>query len=101
MNEFYIELERAKNFIIDNQLQKALEILQALLEKYPNQECIIFEIGKIYIIEKKYQLGIKYLEKIKISKEYGELVYELRKMKEIMNKTVYKGRWKLIRFLIK
>lgn len=37
----------------------------------------------------------------KYKKEYGELVGELKKMKEIMNQTVYKGRWKLIRFLIK
>ena len=37
----------------------------------------------------------------KYKKEYKELINELRKMKEIMNQEVYKGRWKLIRFLIK
>lgn len=37
----------------------------------------------------------------RLKKEYKDLVEELRKMKEIMNMTVYKGRWKLIRFLIK
>lgn len=34
-------------------------------------------------------------------KEYKNLIDELRKMKEIMNQEVYKGRWKLVRFLIK
>jgi archaellum component FlaC len=34
-------------------------------------------------------------------KEYKKLINELRKMKEIMNQEVYKGLWKLIRFLIK
>ena len=33
--------------------------------------------------------------------EYKFLVDELRKMKEIVNQEVYKGRWKLIKFLIK
>lgn len=34
-------------------------------------------------------------------KEYKELIDELRKMKEIINQTVYKGRWWLIKFLIR
>ena len=33
--------------------------------------------------------------------EYKKLVDELRKMKEILNNEVYKGRWWLIKFLIK
>ena len=33
--------------------------------------------------------------------EYGKLIEELKKMKEIMNQEVYKNRWWLIRFLIK
>lgn len=37
----------------------------------------------------------------KHKEEYKELIYELKKMKEILNQTVYKGRWKLIKFLIK
>ena len=37
----------------------------------------------------------------KYKKEYRELVEDLRKMKTIMNQTVFKGRWKLIKFLIK
>ena len=37
----------------------------------------------------------------KYKEEYVKLINELRKMKEIMNKEVYRGRWKLVRFLIK
>ena len=40
-------------------------------------------------------------ESKKYKEESKELVCELRKMKDTMNKTVFKGRWKLIRFLIK
>ena len=34
-------------------------------------------------------------------KEYKELVCELRKMKEVMDKEFFKGKWKFIKFLIK
>lgn len=37
----------------------------------------------------------------KYKEEYKELINELRKMKEIINQEVYKGRWRLIKFLIK
>ena len=37
----------------------------------------------------------------KYKEQYKALIEELRKMKEIMNQEVFKGRWKLIRFLIK
>lgn len=33
--------------------------------------------------------------------KYDELIEELREMKKVMNQTVFKGRWKLIRFLLK
>ncbi len=33
--------------------------------------------------------------------QYGKLVQELRDMKKIMNQEVYKGKWWLIRLLIK
>lgn len=33
--------------------------------------------------------------------EYENLVKELRIMKKVMDETVYKGRWRLIKFLIK
>ena len=34
-------------------------------------------------------------------KEYDELIEELRNMKKVMNQTVYKGRWRLVKLLIK
>lgn len=34
-------------------------------------------------------------------KEYKEKIEEIRKMKDIINQTVYKNRWSLIRFLMK
>lgn len=37
----------------------------------------------------------------KLKNEYEGLVNELRKMKTIMNQTIFKGRWKLVKFLIK
>jgi len=37
----------------------------------------------------------------KYRKEFKELIEELRKMKEILNQETYKGRWRLIKFLIK
>lgn len=37
----------------------------------------------------------------KYKKEYKALVDELRKMKEIINQEVYRGRWRLVKFLIK
>ena len=36
-----------------------------------------------------------------LKNEYEELIQELRQMKETMNQTVYKGRWKFIKFFIK
>ena len=33
--------------------------------------------------------------------EYKKLVIELKKMKRVINETVFKGRWKIIKFLIK
>lgn len=37
----------------------------------------------------------------KYKERYKELVEELREMKEVMDNTVFKGRWRLVRFLIK
>ncbi len=37
----------------------------------------------------------------KYMEESKELVNELRKMKDVMNHTVFKGRWKIIKYLLK
>lgn len=45
---------------------------------------------------------LKNISDVKKSKdEYEELIGELRKMKAILNQTVYKGRWRIVKFLIK
>ena len=44
----------------------------------------------------------KNVEKVKKhKKELKELINELRKMKDIINRTVYKGRWWLIKILLR
>ena len=40
-------------------------------------------------------------ESKKYKEQSKELVNELRKMKDIMNVTVFKGRWKIIKYLLK
>lgn len=37
----------------------------------------------------------------KYKKEYKKLIDEVRKMKDILNQTIYKGRWRLIKLLLK
>ena len=37
----------------------------------------------------------------KCKQQIKKLVSELKKMKEIINQTVYKGRWRIIKFLLK
>lgn len=37
----------------------------------------------------------------KYKEEYRILINEIRKMKEILNQDVYKGKWKLIKFLLR
>lgn len=45
---------------------------------------------------------IKDISEVKKYKdEYKKLIGELRKMKEILNQTAYKGKWRLVKFLIK
>ena len=45
---------------------------------------------------------IKDIEDIKrYKKEYHALIKELKNMRKILDQTVYKGRWKLVKFIIK
>ena len=39
-------------------------------------------------------------EQKRLKNEYKQLILELKKMKGIMNQTVFRGRWWLIRFLL-
>jgi len=40
-------------------------------------------------------------EQKRLKNEYKELILELKKMKSIMNQTVFRGRWWLIKLLLK
>lgn len=49
----------------------------------------------------KNELSFHVTEAKKYKEESKELVQELKKMKKIFNREVFKGRWNLIKFLIK
>lgn len=50
-------------------------------------------------MQKEMDENVEEIKKYK--KEYVKLIKELKKMKEVANQTMYKGRWKLVKFLIK
>ena len=56
-------------------------------------------IDSVSSIKEEMTENIK--EQRKLKNEYKQLIQELKKMKEIMNVTVYKGRWRLVKYLIK
>ena len=49
----------------------------------------------------KNELSQNVAEIKKYKEQYRVLIDELRKMKEIINQEVYRGRWKIVKFLIK
>ena len=53
------------------------------------------------IIPMRNELSQNISEVKKYKKEYKKLIDELRRMKKILNMTVYKGRWFLVKLLIK
>lgn len=56
----------------------------------------------IYAVDSLRDELTKNIEEIKQKKnEYSSLVNELRDMKKVMNEEFFKGRWRLIKFLIK
>lgn len=56
-------------------------------------------IGSIDLLRSELAQNVSEINKYK--EEYKNLVEELRKMKEVINKTYYKGKWSLIKLLIK
>ena len=85
--------------IISRQSQKidALELKIERLEKKLEEKDEI--IDSIEPMRREMTESIKKHKQLK--KEYGKIIQELKQMKEIMNVTVYKGRWRLVKFLIK
>lgn len=56
-------------------------------------------INSTYSLRNEFKKGIDDARKYK--EEYVKLIKEIRKMKEIINQEVYKGKWSLVKFLIK
>ena len=78
------------------QIESLKDEIQELKLKCEEKDKIINSISSM---REELKNNIDEIKKQK--KEYKSLVEELRRMKIIMNQKVYKGRWKLIRFLIK
>lgn len=98
----------------EKKYEKKIDFQQKLIAKQSEQiESQKNEIEKLKLIinEKdgiinsvdslRKELSHNIDEAKRYSKEYKILIGELRKMKEIMNQEVYKGRWKIVKFLIK
>ena len=98
----------------EKKYQKRLDFQQQVISKKSEEiELLKAENAKLRLkIEEKDNvinsieaMRNELAENIKEAKQYKEqskeLIQELRKMKEIMNVTVFKGRWRLIKFLMK
>lgn len=85
--------------IISKQSQE-IENLKSQIEtlklKCEEKDEIIMSVEPL---RKELTESIKKHKELRI--EYENLVKELRIMKKVVNETVYKGRWRLIKFLIK
>lgn len=100
MNEKKYEkrLEHQQKMI--SRQSKQIEDLESQIRKL-NLE--IEEKNKIInsVIPLREELTQNVTESKKCKEQSKELVQELRKMKDIMNQTVFKGRWKIIKYLLK
>lgn len=100
MNEksYKRKLEFQENLI--KKQSEEIKSLNAQIEelnlKCDEKDRIIHSVASL-----KKELSDNVSEVKKYKKEYKELIDELRKMKAVMNQTVFKGRWKLIKFLMK
>lgn len=79
---------------------KQIELLETKIERLEERLKEKDEI--ISSVEPMRREMTENLEKQKVLKnEYEKLIQELRQMKKIMDVTVYKGKWRLVKFLIK
>lgn len=88
-----------QNKIISRQSQQIDELelkLKKLEEKIKEKDEII---NSVEPMRKELTENIK--EHKRLKNNYKKLVDELNQMKEIMNVTVYKGKWRLVKWLIK
>lgn len=91
----------------EKKYQKRFELQQKMISRQSEE----IEKLKLELKEKdeiinsvaplKKELSENVEEYKRLKNEYKSLVNELRKMKEILNQTIYKGRWNLVKLLIK
>lgn len=98
----------------EKRYKKKLEVQQKIISKQSKQiEDLESQVQKLKlelkdkdeIINSIAPLRNKLLESVAdaddCKKQYKELVNELRKMKDVFNQEVFKGRWCLVKLLIK
>lgn len=56
-------------------------------------------INSVEYLREELKQNIEEIKKQKV--EYKALIEEIKKMKEILNVEIYRGRWNIIKFLIK
>lgn len=77
MDSKMIRLEYARRLINDNKLNEALEVLYQLIKDYPNEESILFELGKVYSFQNKHNKSIEYFEMLSDSENFKDMVYDM------------------------
>ena len=78
------------------QIEKLKSQNETLKLKCEEKDEIINSVGSL-----RDELTQNIAEIKQYKQQYKELIEELRKMKIILNQEVYKGKWKLVQFLIK
>lgn len=98
----------------EKRYKKKLEVQQKIISKQSKQiEDLEFQVQNLKLelkdkdetINSIVPLRNKLLKSVSdaedYKKQYKELIDELRKMKDVFNQEVFKGRWYLIKLLIK
>ena len=97
-----------RNYKRDYEFQKKLNTKQAeeieslktqidaLISLCEDKDKIIYSVDDL---RKELAENVEEIKKEK--KEYNSLTNDLKLMKKVMNETVFKGRWRLVKFLIK
>ena len=108
---FYFKVEKTMN---EKKYEKKIELQQKIISRQSEEieslksqvedlklECKNKDelITSVSSLKNMLVANLKDIEKYK--EEYRKLIEELRKMKEVIDKNVYKGKWRLIKFLIK
>lgn len=87
--------------------QKMINRQSEQIEKFKNEivklklECQKKDelINSVTPLREELQQNINDVKKKK--KEFNELIQEMKKMKSILNQKVFRGRWRLVKWLIK